>query len=110
MNDALAPALPKRPKPALDLLQRLDAQDETIKELTALAQELCATVIALKAFANSVALSHPQPNRLLSVFQDHMDYAADALKPDQIAIYRSDMQQLQSAILLAVQRHDGKMP
>lgn len=98
MTDDFSPAL----------LKRLDAQNATIKELTGLATELCAAVTALKAFANSVALSHPQPERLLSAFQDHMDLAADALKPEQIEIYRKDLHQLQNAILLAIQRRNGK--
>ena len=110
MNGAPPSTPPDGPKLWLDLQQRISAQDKTIHELTGLAQDLCATVIALKAFANSVALSYPQPARLLSAFQDHMNYAADALKPDQIAAYRNDMQQLQSAILLAVQPQDTKMP
>ena len=110
MNEALTPSTPEPQANLQALLTRLDTQDETIKELTGLTQELCATVVALKAFANSAALSHPKPDQLLSVFQDHMDYAADALTPEQIAIYRKDMQQIQNTLLLAVQRHTSLMP
>lgn len=108
MTDAFLPAPPTHHDPLPALLKRLEIQEATINELTGLATELCGAVTALKAFANAVALSHPQPERLLSVFQDHMDLAADALKPEQIEIYRKDLHHMQNAILLAVQRQNGK--